>query len=223
MPKKQQTLHVLKKCKNRVTDDKVQISKKMFMLDMFMRPYNLLNRCRKSKVSGSKVVSKCSKSTTTSIKCAQNVNKRHKMCLSSSKNKICSNFAKKNVSKSAESTAQESHANPSLWWRPLLYCWPPSLIIFLIVIIIVNIMVIIIIIIIIIVLIVITIVIIIVTIAYIDDHSCCACAALDTQPQQQDHCSRQFFVHQYFSLLGNTFNFSHLHHMRLRTSLSFPS
>ena len=59
MPKKQQTLHVLKKCKNRVTDDKVQISKKMFMLDMFMRPYNLLNRCRKSKVSGSKVVSKC--------------------------------------------------------------------------------------------------------------------------------------------------------------------
>ena len=95
MPKKQQTLHVLKKCKNRVTDDKVQISKKMFMLDMFMRPYNLLNRCRKSKVSGSKVVSKCSKSTTTSIKCAQNVSKRHKMCLSSSKNKICSNFAKK--------------------------------------------------------------------------------------------------------------------------------
>ena len=55
MPKKQQTLHVLKKCKNRVTDDKVQISKKMFMLDMFMRSYDLLNRCHKSKVGAQNV------------------------------------------------------------------------------------------------------------------------------------------------------------------------
>ena len=74
-----------------------------------------------------------------SKECAQNVNKLHKMCLQSSKNKICQKFCKKKVLKSAEFAARESHANPSLWWRPLLCCWPPSLTIVLIVIIVITI------------------------------------------------------------------------------------
>ena len=96
--------------------------------------------------------------------------------------KSVKNFAKKNVLKSAEFAARESHANPSLWWRPLLCCWPPSLTIFLIVIIVITIVIFnvitifIIIVIIIIIIVIIIINIISLNIINIDNHSLTYCA-----------------------------------------------
>ena len=108
------------------------------MLDIFNRSCDVPKKCHESKEVPPRLLYKKIRQIGVSKECAQNVNKLHKMCLQSSKIKSVKNFAKKNVLKSAEFAARESHANPSLWWRPLLCCWPPSLTIFLIVIIVIT-------------------------------------------------------------------------------------